>query len=260
MMLSDADKQRLQAGFDGELPAGEWRRLQVEFAGNDAAAAWLHELERLAAALDAAAEVVVPPGLAGNIKSSLKAPRDTVQRVDFNTRGRPVAKVAAGLALAASLLLAVGVGMQFGGVTELGKDSQLRSRMTGTLLDVAAMEARHQWQWQGMDARAMLMREASGLVLDLELEAAPRAELVLALPDGQWRWRQDAGGEAQSGVESSVPGQLRLAVQGDRRYRFHLEPATRDGEIAHGRLPAPRIEVSVEQGGEQLHQGAIVPH
>lgn len=268
-MLSEFDKQRLQAGFDGELEPGEWQRLRESLKDSPEAAAYLEELEALRRELDAAPEVPVPTGLAEAIKREIPAagvpgagaPGDNVTRVDF-TAGRDRAprravNLRGGLALAASLVLAVGLGVQFMGVSELGTDSDLRSRMTGTLVDSAAQDAQQHWRWQGTDARATLRRSDSGLTLELEVEADPRTDLVLDLSGDQWRWRQDA---ASANLFQADGDQLRLAVKGKQRYRLELEPATMDGDSAQGTPPAaPRIGIAVQRMGRTLDQGAIVP-
>lgn len=264
--LSDTDKQRLQAGFDGELEPGEWRRIREEFRDSPEAAAWLAELAAVREALDDAPEIPVPPGLAASIKRQIpQRSGGSVTRVDFggrerqpNRRPRPAANFAGGLALAASLVLAVGLGVQFLGVSELGMDSQMRSRMTGTLLDTDALEAQRHWQWEGMDARATLMRSDSGLTLELELDADPSADLVLLVSGDQWRWRQDATSVPFSKGRDLAGERLQLPVNGEKRYRLVLEPDTRDGGPAQGPLPAPRIDIAMQRDGQLLHQGIIV--
>ncbi|GAB3291575.1 DUF3379 domain-containing protein [Parahaliea aestuarii] len=257
-MLSDFDKQRLQAGFDGELTSTEWRQLQDEFRDSAEAREWLAELESLRSALAGAPEVPVPKDLAAAIKARIPASEGNVRRVDFAAPRNTARPLWGGLALAASLVVAVGVGMQFWGVAELGTDSQLRSRMTGTLLDAAAMEAQRHWQWQGMDARALLVRDNTGLVLELELDAQPAADLVLSLDGEQWRWRQDVAGRRQSDAKRPA-AEMRLAVAGEERYRLEIEPDTRDGVAAQGTLPAPRIHVRMERDGHSLDRGTIEP-
>jgi len=294
-MLSDFDKQALQAGFDGELDAREWRRLQDNMRDSEAASAYLAELETIHQVLDGAQEVPVPSGLTDAIKQSIPAQREVhhsratlrgkapgarrplppsgskpaaakpgVSRAQFG-RGRdtrqPGAAVnwAGGLALAASLVMAVGLGVQFYGGSELGMDSHMRSRMTGALVDPAAMEAAQHWQWDAMDTRIRLMRSAAGLTLELEADADPAADLVLLVSGDQWRWRQDAASADLSTGRGAAPRQLRLAVNGEQRYRLELEPATRDGEIAQGSLPAPRIKLEVQRDGHLLDRAEIVP-
>lgn len=279
-VLTDADKLRLQAGFDGELTPQEWHRLREDFRDSPEAEAYLAELATLRETLASAPDAPVPAGLAESIKAQIPRPsagreRDVKERgnvipVRFGGRGqghspRPARQLAGGLALAASLVLAVGLGVQFLGVSELGMDSQMRSRMTGTLLEPAAMEAQRHWQWEGMDARASLMRSASGLTLELELDAESATDLVLQVSGDQWRWRQEATsvpistGRGISTGRDAAGEQLRLAVNGKKRYRLVLEPATRDGDSAQGPLPAPRIGVAVQRDGQLVHQGAIVP-
>ncbi|TXS94085.1 hypothetical protein FV139_10785 [Parahaliea maris] len=268
-MLGDSDKQRLQAGFDGELTPTEWRRVQEEFRGNAEAQAWLAELAHLRSTLDAVPEVPVPKDLAAAIKVRIpeaaikersERKESTVRHVDFAARRRPLRPLVGGLALAASLVMAVGIGVQFWGVSELGMDSQLRSRMTGTLFDAAAPEAQQHWQWPGMDARALLVRDNSELALELELDAQTAAELVLSLDGEQWRWRQDAAGASEmqqaSGSDESV---LRLAVAGEQRYRLMLEPYTRDGGSAQGTPPTPQVHLRLERDGQSIHRGTIGP-
>lgn len=264
-MLSEFDKQRLQAGFDGELEPGEWQRLREALADSPEAAAYLAELEALQAKLEAAPEVAVPAGLAEAIKRQIPPAGNgrNVTRVDFaaGAAGRErsprlAVNLRGGLALAASLVLAVGLGVQFLGVSELGMDSDLRSRMTGTLLEPGAKDSRQQWQWQGMAARAVLFRNDNGLTLDLEVDAGPAADLVLDVSGDQWRWRQDA---ASAAFSNATGGRLQLAVKGEQRYRLELEPATTDGESAQGIPPVPRISIAVQRLGELPSQGTIVP-
>ncbi|WP_116368818.1 anti-sigma factor family protein [Parahaliea mediterranea] len=256
-MLSDFDRQRLQAGFDGELTPTEWRQLQDTFKDNAEAREWLAELEDLRNTLDGVPDVPVPEDLAAAIKARIPAGQSNVRQVDFAAR-RSHRPLWGGLALAASLVVAVGAGMQFWGVSELGMDSQLRSRMTGTLFDAAAMEAQRHWQWPGMEARALLVRDDTGLVLELELAAQPAAELVLSLDGEQWRWRQDAASRSNTEVKRPA-AEMRLAVAGEQRYRLELEPDTRDGEAAQGTLSAPRIHLRMERDGQSLDRGTIAP-
>jgi hypothetical protein len=263
-MLSDIDKQRLQAGFDGELDAREWRRLRESFRDCAEADAYLAELAALQGVLSAAPEVPVPGDLAANIKQLITVPAgdDKVSRVDFGARRRaqprPAVNLAGGLALAASLLLAVLVGVQFSGVSELGTDSPLRSRMTGTLLDSSAQDAQQHWQWPGGEARAALLSGANGLTLALDLATEFPVELVLGVSGDQWRWRQEATSAPFSDGQRAAPGQLRLAVDATRapqRYRFALEPLSRDGKAAQG--AASRVDVRVEQGGRLLQEATL---
>lgn len=267
-MLGDSDKQRLQAGFDGELTPTEWRRVQEEFRGNVEAEAWLAELAHLRSTLDAVPEVPVPKDLAAAIKARIPAAaireeterkESNVRHVDFAARRRPLGPLAGGLALAASLVMAVGVGVQFWGVSELGTDSQLRSRMTGTLFDATAPEAQQHWQWQGMDARALLVRDRTELALELELDAHTAADLVLSLDGEQWRWRPDTAGGSEMQTSSGDADVLRLAVAGVQRYRLMLEPDTREGGAAQGTPPPPQIHVRLERDGQSIDRGTIGP-
>ncbi len=257
-MLSDDEKLRLQAGFDGELSPAEWQRLQAEYADSEAAMAYLAELQALQLTLTGSPEPEVPADLAGRIKilvpetDQATAPVVHLDRERRHSRSAPSSQWLGGLALAASFLLALGLGLHLTW-EQASEPQQMQDWMTGSLLGSATVLDRRQVQWDGLEARAVLLQEDGHFALDLELVSPTTSDLLLQVDGDRWRWSQAAGTGQRIGL-SAAGTQLYLAVNGAERFRLPLEPVTMDGEQVQDPLPAPRITLSRQRDGQAVNQ------
>lgn len=117
-MISD---EQLSAYIDGELPPGEMARVRAALAADPALAARARQFERVDALLAEFSSGIDAEPLPEAVIALLGAPQAEAAEADgaatviaMPARGAPRYRIAAGLALAASLVLAVAIGVQFG--------------------------------------------------------------------------------------------------------------------------------------------------
>ncbi|MFV0478723.1 MAG: hypothetical protein ACK5ME_12950 [Parahaliea sp.] len=270
-MLSDADKLRLQAGFDGVLSPHEWQQLQDEFADSSEAGILLAELGDLKSRLDDLPLIDVPPQLAANIKSELGCfsilscesgrvdKQGYVQeRRRIPEMPRPAVNWVVGMALAASLIMAVSLSMHL--LEDHTVEAGMQAWMSGSLLDTDKLIERRRWHWAELDGSATLIRDNDQLVLDLELDASiPLSNLVLEIAGSGWQWKINHTDAAVTIGRSAAGEQLRMAVDGSWRKRFMLEPVTTDGEYAQDLILAPQIRIALQRDGQPVNELIIGP-
>ncbi len=120
-MISD---EQLSAYIDGELPPGEMARVRAALAADPALAARAQQFARVDALLAEFSSGIDAEPLPEAVLALLGAPQaeaadaggaaGAATVIAMPARGAPRYRIAAGLALAASLVLAVAIGVQFG--------------------------------------------------------------------------------------------------------------------------------------------------
>lgn len=182
--MNENDRLELQSLLDGELDAAEAQALRARLAGDPEAELLERDLSALNALLAEAPEVSAPDGLELRILASLPAPIDrqaqTQMIARIPRRSRPQWQ---GFALAASLLLAVVVGVGVWAPDEI--DQRLAGQMTGTLVPQSELLGSAEFSWQDVDADVALLRSGDGYVLQVRADSEQSIEMYVFTLDAQ---------------------------------------------------------------------------
>lgn len=176
--MNEHDKLELQALLDGELDAAEAQALRARLAGDSEAEALEHDLGQLDALLAEAPEVSAPADLEQRIFADLppavnrQAQTQMIPRIPANSRPQW-----RGFALAASLLLAVVVGVGLGSPGEI--DQRLADQMTGTLVPQSELMGRVELAWQDVAADISLLRSEAGYLLQVRADSGEPVQVHL---------------------------------------------------------------------------------
>ena len=141
-MISD---EQLSAYIDGELPPEEMARVRAAIAADPALAARARQFERVDALLAEFSSGIDAEPLPEAVLALLGAPQaeaadagGAATVIAMPARGAPRYRIAGGLALAASLVLAVAIGVQFG--SRGGADARFeRIARTGAIPDASPL-------------------------------------------------------------------------------------------------------------------------
>ena len=244
-MVDERIADLIQAAVDGQLDKGEREELDAALAVSPDAQALHREMHRIARLLESEPEAEPPPGLRERVLERIELPRRP--RL-MNWRESWMRPVSYGLAVAAGVLLAVGI-------DRIGPASDRDlARLVGSMVHPG----------RGLEADPVLHIDHSGVTGDIRLKRfgdTVAIEFGLSSNDAvEIQLGLGGAGLAVGGIADATSnidtmeisgGKIRLLSQGRHQFVVFLR------EVGPG-AEAQKIDVSVNRGETRIFSGSLL--